>query len=364
MTIYTAGNIEDDVDSDDDVLRRKVSMNIDNDSDNQSISKDADIDNDCDIDDDLDTKQTHSKRNKSTSKVSFSGFDSEEDDDNEVSGKRSTSSSKSIPPNMLKNLTNNSEISTDKSIQPKKSSKTKESPSKLKIARNMTKDDGIKYNEVQGIVELSLSYPANTRRLLMLQLVEKTTQLTTIRSTRNISNAYAIPFEFKPTEQVILESAAVQTEGVNFAAIWELSEDIVLHNDIRSNDIWNVLQTYGIEAARQSIVNEINAVFGVYGIDVNPRHLSLIADFMTRTGTYHAMNRIGMDENSSALLQMSFETTCNFLLKAAIEGRRDEQESPSARIVLGSVPKVGTGCFDLMIPIQQELEIHDDEIDC
>ena len=38
---------------------------------------------------------------------------------------------------------------------------------------------------------------------------------------------------------------------------------------------------------------QIQGVFGVYGIDVNPRHLSLIADFMTRTGSYLAMNRQG-----------------------------------------------------------------------
>jgi DNA-directed RNA polymerase I subunit RPA1 len=94
-------------------------------------------------------------------------------------------------------------------------------------------------------------------------------------------------------------------------------------------------------------------VFGVYGIDVNPRHLSLIADFMTRTGGYHAMNRIGMHENSSPLLQMSFETTCSFLLQAAQEGRHDNQESPTSRIVVGNPPKIGTGCFDLMVPIAE-----------
>ena len=64
----------------------------------------------------------------------------------------------------------------------------------------------------------------------------------------------------------------------------------------------------------------LTGVFGVYGIDVNPRHLSLIADFMTRTGSYLPMNRMGMNECSSPFLQMSFETTSTFLTKAASEG--------------------------------------------
>jgi len=92
-------------------------------------------------------------------------------------------------------------------------------------------------------------------------------------------------------------------------------------------------------------------VFKVYGIDVNSRHLSLIADFMTRNGGYSPLNRMGMVENASPFLQMSFETTCSFLARAAQEGLSDTQDSPSSRIVLGSVTKVGTGCFDLMLPM-------------
>ena len=162
-------------------------------------------------------------------------------------------------------------------------------------------------------------------------------------------------------------------------------------------------------------------MFGVYGIDVNARHLSLIADYMTRTGSYKAMNRLGMNECASPFLQMSFETTSTFLTKAAAEGTFcpcisssfcpyiffafiilwsssffcsffysffyfvynlaiihhpynlihlpfsflplftffcflcvgavDSQQSPSARIVLGSVARVGTGCFDIMLPL-------------
>ena len=57
---------------------------------------------------------------------------------------------------------------------------------------------------------------------------------------------------------------------------------------------------------------------------------------MTRTGSYLAMNRMGMHDCSSPFLQMSFETTATFLTKAAQEGASDAQQSPSARIVLGN----------------------------
>ena len=60
---------------------------------------------------------------------------------------------------------------------------------------------------------------------------------------------------------------------------------------------------------------------------------------MTRTGSYLAMNRMGMHDCSSPFLQMSFETTATFLTKAAQEGASDAQQSPSARIVLGMIDR-------------------------
>ena len=72
----------------------------------------------------------------------------------------------------------------------------------------------------------------------------------------------------------------VQTDGINFNAAWTFS-DCVDVNRIRTNHIAAMLDTYGIEAARASLMQEVSGVFGVYGIAVDPRHLSLITDFMT-----------------------------------------------------------------------------------
>lgn len=63
-------------------------------------------------------------------------------------------------------------------------------------------------------------------------------------------------------------------------------------------------QTYGVEAARASIVAEIIGVFGAYGIAVDPRHLGLVADHMTFGGGYRPLNRAGMADFSSPCLQV------------------------------------------------------------
>ena len=62
-------------------------------------------------------------------------------------------------------------------------------------------------------------------------------------------------------------------------------------NEIESNDVAAVLNTYGVEAARTVIQNEIRAVFGAYGITSDLRHLGLLADYMTFAGGFRPLNR-------------------------------------------------------------------------
>ena len=73
---------------------------------------------------------------------------------------------------------------------------------------------------------------------------------------------------------------------------------------------------------------------------------------MTYDGDYKPMSRRGIEDSSSAFLQMSFETTAYFLKKAAMINSFDALESPSASIVLGRPVKHGTGSFALLAKTQ------------
>lgn len=141
----------------------------------------------------------------------------------------------------------------------------------------------------------------------------------------------------------------LSTEGVNYREMWEYADYFIEPNDMYSNDIVAVLRHYGVEAARNVIVSEMKAVFGGHGISVDSRHLSLIADMMTRGGGFIPFNRTGMTSSTSPLMKMSFETTCNFLKEATLFGSRDKLETPSSRIVTGQLSGVGTGGFDVLV---------------
>jgi DNA-directed RNA polymerase I subunit RPA1 len=184
----------------------------------------------------------------------------------------------------------------------------------------------------------ALKVEPSARPLLMVDLVEKAASTILVRSRKNIDEAF---INEEPKRGLCL-----QTAGINFEEIWELDE--VNHDELVCNDIWAVRCAYGVEAARGSVMDQIRNVFGAYGIEVDPRHLSLIADYMTFDGGFKPMSRIGMEDCGSTLLQMSFETTAHFLKKAAVSNKVDNMESPSANIVLGRPIRHGTGAFALL----------------
>ncbi|KAL8261668.1 hypothetical protein R6Q59_025717 [Mikania micrantha] len=141
---------------------------------------------------------------------------------------------------------------------------------------------------------------------------------------------------------------ALQASGVELPAFWDMEEDLDVDH-VYSNNIYTMLNTYGVEAARTSIIMEMKNVFGSYGVEIDYRHLSLIADYMTHSGGYRPMSRFGsISESVSPFHKMSFETASKFIVEAAVHGMVDNLETPTARICLGLPVKIGTGSMELM----------------
>jgi DNA-directed RNA polymerase beta' subunit len=163
----------------------------------------------------------------------------------------------------------------------------------------------------------------------------------------------------------------LSTNGSSIRGLWEFScsgNPFINVDDIYTNNIDEIRGRYGVEAARTVIVKEMSAVFGVYHIDVNIRHLELIADYMVRIspslglfwltgsqtfeGGYKPFNRRGISTNPSPLLKASYETTAAFLSEAALHGDFDDLTTPSGNIVLGRLSRTGTGVFDVVTKVE------------
>ena len=138
----------------------------------------------------------------------------------------------------------------------------------------------------------------------------------------------------------------ITTEGVNLVDIAKISDYIDM-DTVKTNDIHAVKDHFGIEACTQTIKDEVGGVFGVYGIKIDKRHLSLVSDYMTFEGGIRPFNRTGMKLSTSPVLQMSYESTFLYLSNAVLHGLHDNMRTPAASIVFGEPMKFGTGAFEL-----------------
>ena len=114
------------------------------------------------------------------------------------------------------------------------------------------------------------------------------------------------------------------------------------------NDVMRIYELFGIEAARQVIINEITGVMSSHGMDIDPRHIALLADSMTVKGQVHGITRHGIaGMNESTLMLASFEQTGDHLHNAAYAGRKDEISNTSECVITGVPLGKGTGCMSL-----------------
>ncbi|XP_020034609.2 DNA-directed RNA polymerase I subunit RPA1 [Castor canadensis] len=178
---------------------------------------------------------------------------------------------------------------------------------------------------------------------LVVSLAHSTVVYTTKGITRCLLN--------ETTNSKNEKELVLNTEGINLPELFKYAEVLDLRR-LYTNDIHAMANTYGIEAALRVIEKEIKDVFAVYGIAVDPRHLSLVADYMCFEGVYKPLNRFGIRSSSSPLQQMTFETSFQFLKQATMMGSHDELRSPSACLVVGKVVKGGTGLFELKQPLR------------
>jgi DNA-directed RNA polymerase II subunit RPB1 len=141
---------------------------------------------------------------------------------------------------------------------------------------------------------------------------------------------------------------ALETEGVNLRAV--MAHSGVDHARVFSNNIIEVMDVLGVEAARATILRELRKVIEGDGSYVNYRHLATLCDVMTGRGFLMGITRHGINRaEAGALMRCSFEETVEILLDAAGNGEADNFKGVSENIILGQLAPVGTGMVDLLL---------------
>ncbi len=138
----------------------------------------------------------------------------------------------------------------------------------------------------------------------------------------------------------------ISTIGSNLTKVSEFAG--VDRSRTYTNNISEIYDYLGIEAARQAIINEAYDTMAGAGLDVDIRHLIMVADVMSSEGEIRAIGRHGVSGTKHSILARSaFEVTVTHLLKAGIIGERDDLSGVTENIIVGQPVALGTGSVEL-----------------
>jgi DNA-directed RNA polymerase subunit A" len=139
----------------------------------------------------------------------------------------------------------------------------------------------------------------------------------------------------------------IYTAGSNLREV--LAEDKVDRTRTTTNSIQEIYDVLGVEAARNSIINEASRTLEEQGLTVDIRHIMLVADLMTNDGDVKAIGRHGISgRKSSVLARAAFEITATHLLHAALTGETDDLDGVAENIIVGQPVTLGTGAVNLV----------------
>ena len=149
------------------------------------------------------------------------------------------------------------------------------------------------------------------------------------------------------------EEWIIHTEGSNLKEILDM--DGIDHVRTTTNNIHEIGEVLGIEAARQSIINEAQNTLSEQGLSVDVRHIMLVADIMTSEGIVKSIGRHGISgEKSSVLARAAFEETGKHLLHASIRGEVDDLTGIIENIIIGQPIPLGTGSVGVKMDYKKE----------
>ncbi|MBU0953133.1 MAG: DNA-directed RNA polymerase subunit A'' [Nanoarchaeota archaeon] len=253
-----------------------------------------------------------------------------------------------------------------------------------KIAENIkeVKLRDLVKSTILDLTELKIKYKLDLERLHALDVDEKKlSRLVNVRNAvaelagemlhvipkkKDITNIHKIKFGvleahvkgIKGITQVLVTKEegewVINTLGSNLKKVFEIEG--VDATRTTSNNIFEILDVLGVEAARNAIIKQTRFTLDEQGLVVDPRYIMLLADMMTTEGNVKAIGRYGISgEKDSVLVRASFEETKKHLTSAAIHGECDLLKGTIENIMVNQVAPVGTGAFDLVGKIPQQL---------
>jgi len=215
----------------------------------------------------------------------------------------------------------------------------------VKLDLTMMEDRGISLDEL----EKALSLPNYELKVKEDQIIIKSTKPTDLKKLLDKVSAQHIKGVKDIRRVLVTEEAGewvIRTDGSNLPSALDVHG--VDPTRTTTNHVHEIAKTLGVEAARNSIIKEAMGVLEEQGLDVDIRHVMLVADIMTVTGDVRQIGRHGISgEKASVLARAAFEITVPNIVEAAIKGESDPLRGVTENVIVGQFIPIGTGLVDL-----------------
>jgi len=197
----------------------------------------------------------------------------------------------------------------------------------------------IKFTEKQ----LLFITPENANEIYLDECVKPILEKLIVCGIPGVSSIY-----YTKTKNEDDEEWYVETEGSNFRKL--LGHDLIDITRIQSNNVWDIYDNFGIEAARQFLIDEfIELMEGI-----NPCHVKILVDKMTYSGTISSITRYTLRKDESGpLCRASFEESVDNFVKSSFNCDVENTKGVSASIICGKRANIGTGMMDLKVDLKR-----------
>jgi DNA-directed RNA polymerase subunit A" len=202
------------------------------------------------------------------------------------------------------------------------------------VAEKIKDETGLAVEQKGNIIITAPEQPSYRE---LLQLVEKIKKI----SLKGIEGIKRVVIRKEGDEYVLY------TEGSALRKVMQF--DGVDPARTKTNNINEIGEVLGIEAARNAIINEATDTLREQGLSVDVRHIMLVADIMTVDGEVKQIGRHGVSgEKASVLARAAFEVTVNHILDAAVRGDVDDLRGVTENVIVGQPIQLGTGDVQLV----------------
>jgi DNA-directed RNA polymerase subunit A' len=191
---------------------------------------------------------------------------------------------------------------------------------------------------------------------LILKLIDEESDASVINTIRNKilkTTVKGVPDIKRVTIVKKNNEWVIQTTGSNLAKVLEVEG--IDRKNVRTNNVAEIAEIFGIEAARNALINELSSTLEDQGLEVDQRYLMLVSDLMCHRGYLQQIGRHGIaGTKDSVLARAAFEITVPTISNAAKTGETEQLKGITENVIVGSQIPIGSGTVDLFMQVAKK----------